>query len=86
MSQKQLDSTKGLVTNFQLKSAKSSKILLKKYVIFNMIKRNLQSYTIYEFFVLHSLSICRDWKCRSWPTHVSVNNFRSVNILTYWAM
>jgi len=29
MSQKLLDSAKGLVTNFQLKSAKSSEILLK---------------------------------------------------------
>jgi len=37
---KLLDSAESLVTNFQLKSAKSSKILLK-IVIFNMIKRNL---------------------------------------------
>jgi len=40
MSQKLLDSAKGLVTNFQLKSAKSSEIMLKN-VIFNMIERNL---------------------------------------------
>jgi len=39
MSQKLLDSAKGLVTNFQLKSAKSCEILLK-IVIFNLIERN----------------------------------------------
>jgi len=40
VSQKLLDSAKGLVTNFQLKSAISSEILLKT-VILNMIKRYL---------------------------------------------
>jgi len=40
MSQKLLDSAKGLVTNFQVKSAKSSEILLK-IVIFDTIERNL---------------------------------------------
>jgi len=38
VSQKLLDSAEGLVTNFQLKSTKSSEIMLKN-VIFNMIKR-----------------------------------------------
>jgi len=40
MSPKLLDSAKGLVTNFRLKSAKSSEIMLKND-IFHMIKQNL---------------------------------------------
>ena len=45
VSQKLLDSAKSLDTNFQLKTAKSSEILLKiRYL--NMDKRNLWSYTI----------------------------------------
>jgi len=38
---KLLDFAESLVTNFQLKSPKSSKIMFKKSVIFKMIKRNL---------------------------------------------
>jgi len=43
--QKLLDSTKS-VTNFQLKLAKSSELLLKICYL-NMIKRNVLSFTIY---------------------------------------
>jgi len=43
---KLLDSTHSLVTNFQLKSAKSNEILLKLCCI-KMLKRYLQSYAVY---------------------------------------
>jgi len=56
VSQKLLDFAKCLVTNFQLKYAERSEILLK-IVIFKMIKINLWSYARYQFFVLHSLSV-----------------------------
>jgi len=41
VTKKLLDSAKSLVTDFQLKSAESSEVLLKNHVIFNMIKGNL---------------------------------------------
>jgi len=47
-----------------------------------MIKRNLWSYAIFLFLVLHSLSMSMGWRYRSWSHHVSGRNFLSVSILS----
>jgi len=55
VSQKLLEFAKSLVTDFQLKSAKSSEILLKICYL-NMIERNLSSYTNLIFRLAPALS------------------------------
>jgi len=70
---KLLDSAKSLVTNFQLKSAKSSEIPLKNMSFLRWLKETYEvmQHRSIEFLVLHSLAMSMGWKCRSWPPHFS---------------
>ena len=80
VSQKLLEFAKSFVTDFQLKSSKSSEILLNVCYL-NMIKKEpIKLYNL--IFRLHSFSVSMGWNCRSWPTHFSAHNFLSVNILS----
>ena len=56
MSQKLLDSAKDLVTNFQLKYAKSSEILLKKSVILTWLNETYEVCKITIFCLVLALS------------------------------
>jgi len=80
VSQKLLEFAKSLVTDFQLKSLKSSEILFKICNL-NMIERNLSCYTNLIFHLAPVLSK-HGLKMGSWPIHFSAHNFLSVNILS----
>ena len=73
-----LDPAKNLLTNFQLKSAKSSEILPKNLLFWG----TKTCKAIYQFLVLQSLLVDKGRKCLSWPPHFSAHNFLTVDSLS----